>query len=232
MPNSVPSTLSVAEQRALHSVRARKHAELGVRDSATAIVVRVKRDAHAVALCKVLVHIFDLAGVDVRHTHLHGAWQIDYQLAVGRGIEHAYHGVAYFEREFGFRPRERFGGVLEAVIAAVFFREFFYECRAVRGYFYYLFLALAEHLFALCDGSGVVQMHYCPAAAAQRLESAAYDMLAALRQHLYGDVVGNEIILYKAAQEVEFRFGRGGEAHLYFLKADAYEQFEKFQFFL
>ena len=56
-------------------------------------------------------------------------------------------------------------------------------------------------------------------------------MLAALREHLDGDVVGDEIVVYEPTKEGEFRFGRGGEAHLDLLETYLDEHVEKLEFF-
>ena len=63
--------------------------------------------------------------------------------------------------------------------------------------------------------------------ALDRLEGAADDVLARLRQHLDGDVVGDEILFDEGAKEGILRLARGGEAHLDLLEADSEEQFEK-----
>ena len=72
-------------------------------------------------------------------------------------------------------------------------------------------------------------MHYGVFAASEGFKGLFYDMLSRLCEYLYGNVVGNEILLYKSAAEVVLRFGGCGEAYLYLLEADIHQLLEEFK---
>ena len=73
-------------------------------------------------------------------------------------------------------------------------------------------------------------MHNGVFASLQRLKRLTDDMLPRLCQHLYGDVIGNQIFLNQPAEKNVFRLGSGRETHLDFLKASLAEQLKKLDF--
>ena len=79
----IAGALAIAEQRALDAVGARHQAELGGGDAGAAVVVRMQRDDHVVAIVEVAAHPFDLVGIDVGRRHLDGRRQIEDELVVG-----------------------------------------------------------------------------------------------------------------------------------------------------
>ena len=85
-------------------------------------------------------------------------------------------------------------------------------------------LVLFEHLFALGDGRGIVDVHDRVLGAADGVERLADDVLARLREHLHRHVVGDEPVVDEGAQEGVFGIAGGGEADLDLLKADLDEQ--------
>ena len=177
----VARALAVAEQRALDAVCAREKPHLGRRDGATAVVVRVQADHDVVAIDEVFGHIFHLLCKDVRHRVFDGRGQVDDRLAVGRGLPHLEHGVADLERILGLGAREGLGAVFEAIVRARLFGELFEEFRALDGDLFDLLFVLAEHLLALGDGGGVVDVHDDVLRAADGVEGLADDVLARLR---------------------------------------------------
>ena len=83
----VAGALAVAEQAALDAVGAGHVAELGGGDRGAAVVVRVQRQDHVLAVGEVAAHPLDRVGVDVRRRHLDGRRQVDDDLALGRRLE-------------------------------------------------------------------------------------------------------------------------------------------------
>ena len=64
-----------------------------------------------------------------------------------------------------------------------------YQLCAVHGDLLDLLLRLVEHLLALGDGGGVIEVDDRTGCALDRLEGAADDVVAALGQHLHGEDV-------------------------------------------
>jgi hypothetical protein len=84
----VSGPLTVSEKRSLNPVRTGKHAELRVAHAAAAVIVRMKRENDVVAVLQMLVHVFNLARVHMRHGKLNRARQIDDRLSVrGPGFQ-------------------------------------------------------------------------------------------------------------------------------------------------
>ena len=89
-----------------------------------------------------------------------------------------------------------------------------------------------EHLLALRHRRRIVDVDDGVLHAVERFERLLDDMLTRLRQDLHRHIVGNQIVLYEAAQERELRIGRCGKAHLDLLEADLHEHLVKFQLLL
>ena len=84
LPNRQPSTRSAPAITR----------ELGRRDAAAAVVVRMHRQHDAVAARQIAVHPLDLVGEDVRRGHLHRGRQVDDRLVLRRGLPDVEHRVA------------------------------------------------------------------------------------------------------------------------------------------
>ena len=95
----VAGALAVAEQAALDPVGTGQVAQLGGGDRRAAVVVRVQRQDHRVAVREVAVHPLDRVGVDVRRRHLDGRRQVDDRLAVRRRLPHVVDRVADLDGE-------------------------------------------------------------------------------------------------------------------------------------
>jgi len=57
-------------------------------------------------------------------------------------------------------------------------------------------------------------------------------VVAALREHLHGDVGGDQILFNQRAQELVLRLARGGKADLDLLEAELHEKTEEVELFL
>ena len=115
----VAGALAVAEERALDAVSAGQQTHLAVGHAAAAVIVRMQGDDDVFAVVHVLAHIFNLAGIDMRHGHLHRHRQVDDHLVVCAWLPHIEHGVAHLERVIDFRTGKALRGVFKAVSAAV-----------------------------------------------------------------------------------------------------------------
>ena len=115
----VARALAVAEQRALYPVGARQKPHFGGGDAAAAVVVRVEREHDVFAVLHMLVHIFNLLRINVRHGVFHRGGQIYNRLSFSRGLPHVQNGVYHLERILGLGARERLGRILEAVVRPV-----------------------------------------------------------------------------------------------------------------
>ena len=64
------------------------------------------------------------------------------------------------------------------------------------------------------------------------LKGLADDVVAALGQHLHGDILGDHVLLDQGAQELVLGVAGGREAHLDLLEADLDQHPEELQLFL
>ena len=175
-------------------------------------------------------HPFDLVGVDVRRRHLDRRRQVDDHLARGVGCQtsltasqtstaksssvpvklsgeysniHSVSGRAAAQSRISFAPDDRDVDDAGAVEP--------------------------EHDAPLHRRRRVVEVDDRALDARERLERAADDRLARLRQHLDRHVVGNQILVDQLAREVEVGLRRRRKADLDFLVAHLHEQLEHAQ---
>ena len=74
-------------------------------------------------------------------------------------------------------------------------------------------------------------MDHRPGGTLDGLEGAADDVIAALGQHLHGDVLRDHVLFDQGPQELVLGLAGGGEAHLDLLEADLHQHLEKLQLF-
>ena len=224
----VAGALAVAEQRALHAVRARQQAHLRVRDGAAAVVVRVQRHNHVLPAVQVVAHVLNLVGVHVRHGQRHRRRQIDDHRPLGRGLPNVQHRVAHLGGKLRLRAGERLRRVFKPDVAARHHLapQLLAQLGSAGCNAHNLLAAHAVHLLALRNRRGVVQVHDGVLHALQRLIGAPHDVLAALREHLHRHILGDEPALDERAQKQILGIRRGGKAHLDLLEPGAHQRLE------
>ena len=112
----IAGALAVAEQGPLDPVGAGHQRELGRRDRGAAIVVRMDRQDHAVAVGDLPAEPFELVGVGVGRRHLDGRRQVEDQPLLGRRLDDVLDRLADVEREIELGAGEAFRRVLEAEV--------------------------------------------------------------------------------------------------------------------
>ena len=115
----VAGPLAVAEQAALHPVRAGQHGQLGVGDGGAAVVVGVHRQADVLAAGQVAAHPLDLVRVHVRRGPLDGARQVEDDLAAGPWLPDVHDRLAGLQGEVQLGVHEDLWRVLVAEVGAV-----------------------------------------------------------------------------------------------------------------
>ena len=223
----VAGALAVAEQCPFDPVRTGHEPELGGRDGAAAIVVRVQAHANVLALCDVAAEVLDLVREHVRRRHLDRARQIDHDLLPVLRLPDVDHRVADVQRVIALGAGKALGRILERPVGAgMARRDVLQLARTVHGDRDDLFLARLEYLLALHRRRRVVDVHDGALDAAQRFERAIDELAARLREYLDGYRIGNQVLLDQAPREVELRLRRGRESDLDFLEAELDEQRE------
>ena len=154
----VAGALAVAEEAALHPLSAGQNGQLGTGDAGAAVIMRVGGDDDAVAVLEVLVAILDLVCVNVGHTHLDRDRQVDDHGAVGGGLHDVQDRVADLNGVVHLGAGEALGAVLEEEVALILLAQLLDQLCAVHGDLLDLLLGLVEHLLALGDGGGVIEV--------------------------------------------------------------------------
>ena len=149
-----------------------------------------------------------------------GNGQIDDHLVIGCRLPDLDDLVADLGGKFGLGSRKALGRVFKGNVAAVLGAVFFTELGAEDGNVLDLLLRAAEDLLTLGDRGRVIQMHDGVGRTVNGLEGLGNDVLARLRQHLNGHVIGDQTALDDGAAEFIFGFGGGGEADLDLLEAE------------
>ena len=228
----VAGALAVAEQAALHALCTRQHGQLCAGHAGAAVVVGMGGDDDAVAVFQVLVAVLDLVCVDMRHAHFHGNGQVDDHGTVRGGLHDVQHGVAHIHGVVHLGAGEALGAVLEQEVALILLAQLLDQLCAVGGDLLDLLLALVEHLLALGHRGGIVEVDHRAGCALDGLKGLADDVVAALGQHLHGDILGDHVLLDQGAQELVLGVAGGRKAHLDLLEADLYQHLEELQLFL
>ncbi len=223
----VAGALAVAEQRALDTVGAGHHAELGGRHGAAAVVVRVQRDDHGVALLDRAAEPLDHVAVHVGGVALDGRRQVEDDRPSGVGstssitasqISIAKSGSVSVKLSGEYSYRTSVSTSSRSSLRHSFARA--------DGDVDDPVLVEAEHDLALQRVGRVVEVDDRPRCALQALVRALDQLLAALREHLDRDVVGDPVLLDQLADEVEVGLARRREADLDLLEAHRDQFFE------
>ena len=223
----IAGPLAIAEQRAFHPVRAGHQAKLGRGHGAAAVVMRVKRQDHRLALAEIAVHPFDLVGIDVRRRHLHRRRKIDDGGVGGGRLPDIHHRLADLERVIKLGAGEALRRILQAQIVRPTFRDAVgHHLRAVDGDLLDPVAVGLEHHPALQRRGGVVEVQDGVRRAVEALDRAVDQMLARLRQHLDGDIIRHMAALDQLAKEIVVGLGCRGESDLDLLEAHIDEKFE------
>ncbi len=175
---------------------------------------------------------FDLVGVDVGHAHLHRDRQVDDHGAVRRGLHDVQHGVADFHGVLRLGAGKAFGAVLKQEVALVLLAELLDQLGTVDGDLLDLLFGLLEHLLALGDAGGVVEMDDGAGRTLDGLKRLTDDVVAALGQHLDGDILGDAVAVDELAQELVLSLAGGRETNLDLLEADLDQHIVEFQLFV
>ena len=228
----VTRAFAVTEKRTFDTVAPCEKSHFTVGNRTSAVVVGVQGDHEIFSAMQILAHIFDLICVNVGHGVRHGYGQVDDDLIVGSGLPDIDDLVADLCGEFRLGTREAFGRIFKDEVSFRLFSVFKAELRTELRDLDDLLLGFFEHLLALCDGGGVIEMNDGVFRTAQSLKGLGNDMLSRLRQNLNGDVVGDHIVFDQRAAEFVFRLARRGETDLDLLEADLDEKLEEFELFL
>ena len=223
----VAGALAVAEQAALDAVGAGEVAQLGRCDTGAPVVVRVQADDDRLAALEVADHPLDRVGVDVGRRHLDRRGQVDDHLVVRRRVDDVGHLVADPHREL-----ELGAGVGLRAVLVVDGRvgdgllELAAQPRGLERDVDDAVLVEPEHDAPLQDRRRVVEVHDGLLGPADRVEGPLDEVVAALRQHLDRDVVGDHVVLDEHPHEVEVGLARRREPDLDLLVAHPHEQLE------
>ena len=216
----IAGALAIAEQRALDPVGARHQREFGRRDRGAAVVMRMHREDHAVAVGDVPAEPFELVGIDVRRRHLDRRRQVEDQPLRGVGWITSFTASQISSAKSSSVPVKLSGeysnwkSVSGAASASAL------TCFAASTAMSVDALAVGpEHDVALQRRGRIVEVDDGLLRALDRLEGARDQFGPALGQHLDGDAVGNRAALDDRADEVEIGLRGRGKADLDLLEA-------------
>ena len=228
----IAGALAVAEKAALDALGTGQHGQLSIRHAAAAVIVRMGGQNDTVAVFQVLGAPLNLVGVDVRHAHLDRDGQVDDHRAVGRGLHDVENGVADLNRVVRLGAGKAFGAVLKQEVTLVLLAQLLDELGTIDGDLFDLLLRLFEHLLALGNAGGVVEVDDGPRCALDGLEGLADDMVAALGQHLHRHILRDTVAVNEGAQELILGLAGRRETDLDLLEADFDEHIVKLKLFL
>ena len=225
----IARALAVAEQTTFDAIRARQQAELGRRDAGAAIVVGVQRQHHVFAPLEVRRHPLDLVGVDIGRRVLDRGRQVDDDRAGRDPRPRREWRVLQASSATGSSVMLKVSGEYSSPhsVPGNGVGQLLDQPDLLRDQLHHLRHAQAEHHAAPHRRGGVVHVHDGAARAAHRLDRAADEFLARLREHHDGDVVGNQLLLDEIAHGLEIRLRGRREPDLDFLEAHRTKRLEQ-----
>ena len=228
----VAGSFAVAEQCAFHTVSPCQYSQLGCCYGCAAVVVCMQADVNAVSVFQVFTAVFNLVGVDIGCRHFYGRGQIDDCLVVGCGLPDIQNRIADFYGKGHFCACEAFGRIFKEKLrfgdSCCFFLNLLCACNCqINGFLH----GIAENNISLQGGGGVIQMYDCFFCTLQCFEGFMDDVGSALCQHLYGNIIGNQVVVNQASCKFKFGIACRREADFDFLKPCIHQKLEEFQFF-
>ena len=230
----VAGALADSEERALHAVGSGEESQLSGGGAGAAVVVRVKRERGEMAAGQVAGHPLDLIGVDIWRRVFDRGWEIENDFVFGSRLPDISHGLANLQGEIEFRAREALGRVFETNARTLVDERlhFFLQKRnRMRRDGDDLLVGRVEYILTLLRRGRVVEVKNNAARAAQGLERAHDEVFAALAEDLNRDILRNQVLLDKAAAEIEFDLRGRGKTNFDFLEAYADEHLEILELF-
>ena len=116
----VAGALAVAEEGALHTIRACQQSQFGIGHAGAPVVVGMQGQGHMLPVLEVFVDVLHLTGVDVRHAHFHGDGEVDDHVVVRAGFQYVQNLVADFQSVLRLRAGEALGRILKAEVSFIF----------------------------------------------------------------------------------------------------------------
>ena len=229
----VARALTIAEERALHALRARQQRQFACRHAAAAVVVGVNADDRRFTVFQVTDEVFDLVGIGVGRTHLDRVGQVeDNGILLGRA-KLLHYAVTDGNRVVGLGAAEALGGVFKADVrvARVFVGELLDQARALHRDVDDALHVGFEHDLPLQGRGGVVEVNDDVFGALDGLKGLVDQVLARLNQYLNGHIVGNVVLFNQLTTDFVFRFRRAGKTDFDFLKAHVHQRVEEFELF-
>ena len=99
---NISGAFTIAEQTAFNAICTSQQAKFRICNPCTAVIVRMKGQNDRVTVFEILMHVFDLRGINMRHRHLYGGRQIDNHRFVRCRLHDIQYGIADFQRIFRF----------------------------------------------------------------------------------------------------------------------------------
>lgn len=227
----VTGALAVAKEAAFDSVRASHLCQLGGSHCAAAIVVRMKRHADGLAVRDVGAKVLDLVGVDIGRGHFYRGGQVEDDGVLNGGLPGGLDGLADLDHELGARVRKGLGAKLKRPLGGglcwVVLGQGADELGATGGELEGLLLGEVEDDAAEALAGGEVDVNNGLFRAAEGLDGAADQILAARGENLQPDIIGHCAgCLDEAAGKVKVDLRSRGEGNLNLLVSDVDEHFE------
>ena len=232
----VAGAFAVSEQGALHTVCPGHNAQLGGRRTGTPVVVGVNTENGAVPVLHVPVAVFHLIRIGIGGGHFHRVGKVYDDLVLRVCAQLLQDLITDQYGIFHLCAGKALGRILIADIDIALCRDLLGQlpnksCPADGNIDHALHIRVEHHL-PLQSRGGIIEMNDHVLRPFDGLKGFPDQMLSGLYQHLHRHVLRDQVLLNERPQDLIFRFGGRGKAHLDLLKADIAQKLKIFQLLL
>ena len=193
--------------------------------------MRMQGNNNMLSPVQVIVHVFDLIGIHMRHGMRNRYRQIDNHRILCSRLPNINDSIADFQCKFRLCSRKAFRRIFEAEMTGCLFPIFLTELCAKYSKVDNFFLTLFKDLFPLCNRSRVVQMYNGMLHTLERFKGLGNDMLSCLRQNLNGNIVRDQILFNQCAAKFIFCLRSSRKTNFNFFESNFYQILKELQFF-
>ena len=213
--------LTVAEQSALDTVRARHDAKLCCRYCAAAVVVGMQRNNQRITVLDMVTEPLNLICIDIGRTHLNRCRQINDDWLFRSGCQDFVNGIAHRDGKIQLGPGKALRAVLKDPLRVrTGIRRLFDKTGSIDSDIPNAVTIEAEHKLPLHGRGTVVEVNHRALDSLERGKRFLNQVWPGLRQHLNGHALRNPVLLNQFSQKRKVVTRSRREAHFDLGEAD------------
>ena len=198
----ITGTLAISKESTLNSVSACQKAHLGICNTASTVIVRMKGNDYVFTVFQIVTHVFHLACIHMRHGMFNSNRQVDDCLVIFRWLPYIKNCVANFQCIFRLCSCKTLRAVLKLEVTLCLICQFFQKSCAIYRNLQDLFFGFLKYLLSLRNRCGIVYMNDRFRSTLYGLKSFADDVLSCLSQYLNGNILRNQVLFDQGTKKL------------------------------